>query len=223
MTLGKILSWLITVLLRFSYDHIGCSSSVSDDASMRSSEGNCSPSTQLVESPISHRLSDSEPSLNSSHIDDSPLSLAEAVVRVGQRVIAATLSTVDSSLGIDPFWGKVSQQLLSENLNPQIEPRLRLHRSTTVPAECQMLPDQKIILESRRVPLRNIINNPFSTDEQGCLHNTPAFGRKRINAFIQTPLNAGAKAACGTNDTPLECHRFQRRFAQIPPVDDAFV
>ncbi|KAF6777256.1 hypothetical protein AHF37_02802 [Paragonimus kellicotti] len=180
-----------------------------------------------VESPVSRRSSSS----TDSSLNDSPLSLAEAVVRVGRRVIAATLGTADPSLGIGQLLEKFQFQVPATHIAvpPAAEPsRVRepLKRSKTVADMCSVMMHvecRENAVESKRVPLRAIIHNPFAlSDELSGLQTTPAaLGRKRANTLTCTPLNSMAPRPSSRNltETPVAPSRNCRPFAYAPLID----
>ncbi|KAF8561955.1 hypothetical protein P879_01658 [Paragonimus westermani] len=200
--------------------------SVHSTGSGSSSSFRDSPVLPPVESPVSRRSSSSA----DSSLNGSPLSLAEAVVRVGRRVIAATLGTADPSLGIGQLLEKFQFQVpTTQVVPPTVEPscvRGPLKRSKTVTDMCNVMmlvENRQIAGDSKRVPLRTIIHNPFAlSDELSGLQTTPAaLSRKRANTLTCTPLNSMAPRSSSHNptETPVAPSRNCKPFAYAPPID----
>ncbi|KAA3677933.1 uncharacterized protein DEA37_0004444 [Paragonimus westermani] len=204
----------------------------SNDLSVHSTESGSSssfrdsPVLPPVESPVSRRSSCS----TDSSLNGSPLSLAEAVVRVGRRVIAATLGTADPSLGIGQLLEKFQFQVpTTQVMQPTVEPscvRKPLKRSKTVTDMCNVMmhvENRHIVGDSKRVPLRAVIHNPFAlSDELSGLQTTPAaLGRKRANTLTCTPLNSMAPRPSSRNptETPVAPSRTCKPFAYAAPID----
>ncbi|CAH8439584.1 unnamed protein product [Dicrocoelium dendriticum] len=139
----------------------------------------CDPSP-TADSPVTEASMEDADSLN-----DSPLSLAETVVRVGQRVIAATLSATDPSLGVDNLLRKCTEQLPTQTFgsNNQLAIVRSLRRSNTDVCMFRGRASGKPVTP-RRVPLRCLVADPFGSHETGCAQTTPAFGRKRSESVI---------------------------------------
>ncbi|CAL8086068.1 unnamed protein product [Calicophoron daubneyi] len=153
------------------------------------------PNTMDVEPPLdsprgqfsSHSDLSSEDKI--SH-DDSPLSLAEAVVRVGQRVIAATLSDADPSIGLAKVMDRLgcripdasgSQAPIAGSAKPSLK------RASTVLGMCNAKISEDV---PRRIPLRNIANTSFgcSFSDAVCNQTTPALARKRAVTLDYSPF-----------------------------------
>ncbi|THD27374.1 M-phase inducer phosphatase [Fasciola hepatica] len=155
-----------------------CSSS--SPASSTSSRSSCDlQSNDPVESPPTSRSSpESTKSHDRTSLSDSPLSLAEVVVRVGRQVIAATLSSADPS----------AAQLLHKFAQPtEVTERIPLKRRNTVSdinnATSRLVQPR---VSKRGVP---VLPNPFSLESDE--PNTPAAaGLRRVQTLQFTPVDA---------------------------------
>ncbi|OON18325.1 rhodanese-like protein [Opisthorchis viverrini] len=172
-----------------------------------------SPSNRPVESPVSrrcspHAMSDVEDTASS--LSDSPLSLAETVIRVGRRVIAATLCTADPSIGANNLLEKFNSQIAKDatRAGECARPREPLKRASTVVGMGDWTAE-KTANRSKRTPTQQLITNPFLCDESKLLQTTPAFDRTRPVTVIRTPLNCvnnrqgGLVNFFNTSQTPI--------------------